>query len=66
MRNEAIDLIIDTALKIKLAHREYLPQQNLRWPVTVFMRFTVHESNDEKINGMIYYSYLLYVGCLYE
>lgn len=65
-KNELIDNIIDAAWIIKTKYPEYKPQKNLRWPVTIFMGITICKSNGGEINGMIYYSYWLVLGCLYE
>lgn len=32
----------------------------------VIMEFVPYTDDEKEINGMIYYSYLLYLGCLYE
>lgn len=61
-----INRIIDEVWVIKMKYTKYKPQENLKFSIVTLMSFTIHESNGEKINGMIYYSYLLYLGCLYE
>ena len=61
-----INRIIDRVWAIKMKYPKYKPQENLKFSIVTLMSFTIRESNGEKINGMIYYSYLLYLGCLYE
>lgn len=61
-----INRIIDEVWVIKMKCPKYKPQENLKFSIVTLMSFTIRESNGEKINGMIYYSYLLYLGCLYE
>lgn len=61
-----INRIIDEVRVIKMKYPKYKPQENLKFSIVTLMSFTIRESNGEKINGMIYYSYLLYLGCLYE
>lgn len=61
-----INRIIDRVWVIKMKYPKYKPQENLKLSIVILMSFTIRESNGEKINGMIYYSYLLYIGCLYE
>lgn len=61
-----INKIIDKAWIIKTKYPKYKPQENLKFSIVTLMSFTIRESNGEKINGMIYYSYLLYLVCLYE
>ena len=61
-----INRIIDRVWVIKMKYPKYEPQENLNFSIITLMSFTIRESNGEKINGMIYYSYLLYLGCLYE
>ena len=63
-KNELIDNIIDAAWIIKTKYSKYKPQENLKFSIVTLMSFTIRESNGEKINGMIYYSYLLYLGCM--
>ena len=61
-----INRIIDEVWVIKMKYPKYKHQENLKFSIVTLMSFTIRESNGEKINGMIYYSYLLYLGCLYE
>ena len=61
-----INRIIDEVWVIKTKYPKYKPQENLKFSIVTLMSFTIRESNGENINGMIYYSYLLYLGCLYE
>ena len=65
-KNELIDNIIDAAWIIKTKYPKYKPQKNIKLPVTTIMNFVVHAEGNVEINGMIYYSYLLYLECLYE
>ena len=65
-KNELIDNIIDAAWIIKIKYPKYKPQKNFKLPVTTIMNFVVHAEGDEEINGMIYYSYWLVLGYLYE
>lgn len=57
-----INRIIDEVWVIKMKYPKYKPQENLKFSIVTLMSFTIRESNGEKINGMIYYSYLLYLG----
>ena len=61
-----INRIIDEVWAIKMKYPKYKLQENLKFSIITLMSFTIRESNGEKINGMIYYSYWLYLGCLYE
>lgn len=61
-----INRIIDEVWVIKMKYPKYKPQENLKFSIITLMSFTIRDSNGEKITGMIYYSYLLYLGCLYE
>lgn len=63
-KNELIDNIIDAAWIIKTKYKKYKPQENLKFSIITLMSFTIRESNGEKINGIIYYSYWLYLGCM--
>lgn len=65
-KNKLIDNIIDAAWIIKTKYPKYKPQKNIKLPVTTIVNFVVHTEGDIEINGMIYYSYLLCLGCLYE
>lgn len=58
--------IIDGAWAIKTKYPAYKPRHNLRIATTTIMKFVVYANDNEEINGMIYYSYLLYLRCLYE
>lgn len=66
MNQYLVDQIIDAAWITKTKCPKYKPQNNLKLSIITFMSFTIGKSNGGKINGMIYYSYLLYLGCLYE
>lgn len=61
-----INRIIDAVWIIKMKYPEYKPRHNLRLSTVTLMSFAIRNSVGEEINGMIYYSYLLYLGCLYE
>lgn len=65
-KNKLIDNIIDAAWIIKTKYPKYKPQKNIKLPVTTIVNFVVYTEGDIEINGMIYYSYLLCLGCLYE
>ena len=65
-KNELIDNIIDAAWIIKTKYSKYKPQKNLSLPVTIIMNFVVYSKGNVEINGMIYYSYWLVLGYLYE
>ena len=58
--------VIDRVWIIKTKYPKYKPQKNLKLPVTTIMNFVVHAEGNVEINGMIYYSYWLVLGCLYE
>ena len=66
MNQYLVDQIIDATWIIKTKYSKYKPQKNLSLPVTKIMSFVVHAEGDVEINGMIYYSYWLYIWCLYE
>ena len=63
---ELIEQIVNAAWAIKVKYSKYKPQNNLKLSIITFMSFTLHESNGKKISAMIYYSYWLVLGCLYE
>lgn len=63
-KNELIDNIIDAAWIIKVKYKKYRPSENFNISIDNIQRITVCVNDDEEINGMIYYSYLLYLGCL--
>lgn len=63
---ELIERIVDGAWAIKVKYPVYKTRHNLRIATTTIMKFVVYTNDNEEINGMIYYSYLLYLGCLYE
>lgn len=56
--------VIDRAWIIRTKYPKYKPQKNLKLPVTIIMNFVVYSKGNVEINGMIYYSYLLYIGCI--
>lgn len=64
--SELINQIIGAAWVIKMRYPEYKPQHNLRLSTVTLMSFAIRNSVGDEINGMIYYSYLLYLGVLYE
>lgn len=64
-KNELIDNIIDAAWIIKTKYQKYMPSRNFHI-VDVVTRITVYSNGSQEINGMIYYSYWLVSGCLYE
>ena len=61
-----IEQIVDGAWAIKVKYEKYRPSENFRIKTDVIMEFVPYTDDEKKINGMIYYSYLLYIGCLYE
>lgn len=63
---ELIDTIVNVAWAIKVEHEKYKPSRNFRIKTDVIMEFVPYADDEKEINGMIYYSYLLYLGCLYE
>nr|DAW79556.1 MAG TPA: hypothetical protein [Caudoviricetes sp.] len=63
---ELIDTIVNVAWTIKLEHEKYKPYRNFRINTNIIMEFVPYADDEKEINGMIYYSYLLYLGCLYE
>ena len=65
---ELIDIIVDTAWAINVKYEKYKPSRNFRIKRQrdVIMKFVPYVDDEKEINGMIYYSYLLYIGCLYE
>ena len=63
---ELIDRIVNIAWAIKVKHEKYRPSRNFRIKTDVIMEFVPYTDDEKEINGMIYYSYLLYLGCLYE
>lgn len=63
---ELIDTIVNVAWTIKLKYEKYKPSKNFRIKTDVIMEFVPYADDEKEINGMIYYSYLLYIGCLYE
>lgn len=65
---ELIEQIVNVACEIKLKHEKYKLSRNFRIKRQrdVIMKFISYADDEKEINGMIYYSYLLYIGCLYE
>ncbi len=61
-----IDIIVDTTWAIKVKYEKYKPSRNFRIKTDTIMEFVPYADDEKEINGMIYYSYLLYIGCLYE
>ena len=61
-----IDTIVNAAWAIKVKHKKYRPSRNFRIKTIVIMKFITYADDEKEINDMIYYSYLLYLGCLYE
>lgn len=57
--------VIDRAWIIKTKYPKYMPSRNFHI-VDVVTRITVYSNGSQEINGMIYYSYWLVLGCLYE
>ena len=63
MKQFLIDMIIDTAWIIKTKYPKYMPSRNFHI-VNAITRVTVYNNGSKEINGMIYYSYYLFLGCL--
>ena len=63
---ELIEQIVNIAWAIKVKHEKYKPSRNFRIKTNVIIKFVSYADDEKEINGMIYYSYLLYLGCLYE
>lgn len=65
---ELIEQIVNVTWTIKVKHEKYKPSKNFRIKRQrdVIMKFVSYTDDEKEINGMIYYSYLLYLGCLYE
>lgn len=61
-----IDTIVNVAWTIKLEHEKYKPSKNFRIKTDVIMKFVLYVDDEKEINGMIYYSYWLALGVLYE
>lgn len=61
-----IDTIVNVAWEIKVEHEKYKHSRNFRIKTNIIMEFVSYADDEKEINGMIYYSYLLYLGCLYE
>lgn len=61
-----IEQIVDGAWYVKVKYEKYRPSKNFRIKTDVIMEFVPYVDDEKEINGMIYYIYLLYVGCLYE
>lgn len=64
IHNKLIEQVIDRTWIIKTKYPKYKPQKNLKLPVTIIMNFIIYSKSNVEINGMIYYSYLLYIGCI--
>ena len=64
MKQFLIDTIIDTAWIIKTKCPKYMPSRNFHM-VNAITRVTVYSNGSQEINGMIYYSYYLFLGYLY-
>lgn len=63
---ELIDTIVNVAWTIKLEHEKYKPSRNFSINTNIIMEFVPYADDEKEINGMIYYSYWLVLGCLYE
>ena len=63
--SKLIEQVIDRAWIIKTKYPKYMPSRNFHI-VDVVTRITVYSNGSQEINGMIYYSYWLVLGCLYE
>lgn len=61
-----IDTIVNVAWTIKLEHEKYKPSKNFRIKTDVIMKFVLYVDDEKEINGIIYYSYWLALGVLYE
>ena len=61
-----IEQIVNVTWTIKLEHEKYRPSRNFRIKTDIIMEFVTYADDEKEINDMIYYSYLLYLGCLYE
>lgn len=64
MKQFLIDTIIDTAWAIKVKYKKYRPSENFNISIDNIQRITVCVNDDKEINGMIYYSYYLFLGYL--
>lgn len=63
---ELIEQIVNVAWAIKVKHEKYKPSRNFRIKRQrdVIMEFVSYTDDEKEINGMIYYSYLLYLVCI--
>lgn len=58
-----IEQIVNVAWFIKVKHEKYRPSKNFCIKTDIIMEFVPYVDDEKEINGMIYYSYLLYIGC---
>lgn len=65
-KNLLLEKIMDTAWFIKQEHPRYGSYKSINMLARIFQDTIVYEDDDIKIDAFIYYSYLLYLGCLYE
>lgn len=63
MKNELIDQIVNAAWLVKMRDSEYKPSNNFSISVDTIISMVIRTNNENKINGMIYYSYWLVLGC---
>lgn len=61
MKQFLIDMIIDTAWIIKTKYSKYMPSRNFHI-VNAITRVTVYNNGSQEINGMIYYSYYIFLN----
>lgn len=63
MTKELIDQVIDASWVIKIKDAKYRPSNNFNISTNVITSITVYVEGNVEINGMIYYSYWLVLGC---
>lgn len=64
MKKEDYNKIVDKFILIKIKYPKYDIYENFSLSKTEILGFVVRSRINENLNGMIYYSYYIYLGCL--
>lgn len=64
MKKENYNKIIDKFILIKMKYPKYDIYRNFSLSKTEILCFVVRNRINENLNGMIYYGYYIYLGCL--
>lgn len=64
MKKEDYNKIVDKFILIKMKYPKYDIYGNFSLSKTEILGFVVRSRINENLNGMIYYSYYIFLGCL--